>query len=89
MAQHDWEQDIRRVIARQAGCEPDRIGLHDDVEEILGLDSLDRLDVLAAVEDELGVLISDDRFSEVRTLDDVLRSLTQNTPAARQHGKAA
>ena len=78
------EQDIRIAIAAQARCEPDRIGLHDDFEEDLGLDSLDRLDVLAAVDDELGVRLPEDRFAEIRSLDDVLKAV-----ARRPRGIAA
>jgi acyl carrier protein len=69
------EQEIRTVIAAKARRDPERIGLHDHFEEDLGLDSLDRLDVLAAVEDELGVQISDDQFSEIRNLDGLLKAL--------------
>lgn len=75
MTRPSLEQDIRIAIAAQARCDPERIGLHDDFEEDLGLDSLDRLDVLAAVEDELGLRIPDDLFSEIRSLDGVLRAL--------------
>ena len=69
------EQEIRSVIAANTRCDPKCIGLNDDFEEVLGLDSLDRLDVLAAVEDELGVRIPDDQFSEIRNLDDLLKAL--------------
>jgi acyl carrier protein len=75
MTRPSLEQDIRIAIAAQARCDPERIGLHDDFEEDLGLDSLDRLDVLAAVEDELGLRIPDDLFSEIRSLDGVLQAL--------------
>ena len=72
-------EDIRIAIAAQVRCDPERIGRHDDFEEDLGLDSLDRLDVLAAVEDELRVRIPDDLFSEIRSLDGVLRALDGRT----------
>ena len=75
MTRPSLEQDIRIAIAAQAGCDPEQIGLHDDFEEDLGLDSLDRLDVLAAVEDDLGMQIPDDLFSQIRCLDDVLKAL--------------
>ena len=75
MTRPSLEQDIRIVVAAATRRDPERIGLHDDFEEDLGLDSLDRLDVLAAVEDELGLRIPDDLFSEIRSLDGVLQAL--------------
>jgi len=75
MTRLSLEQEIRIAIAAQVRRDPESIGRHDDFEEDLGLDSLDRLDVLAAVEDELRVRIPDDLFSEIRSLDGVLRAL--------------
>ncbi len=75
MTRTSMEQEILSVIAANTRCDPSCIGLNDDFEEVLGLDSLDRLDVLAAVEDELGVQIPDDQFSEIRNLDDLLKAL--------------
>jgi acyl carrier protein len=69
------EQEIRRIVAANARYSPERIGLHDDFEEDLGLDSLDRLDLLAEVEDELGVRIPEDQFSTIRSLDGLLKAL--------------
>ncbi len=69
------EQEIRRIVAANARYNPERIGLYDDFEEDLGLDSLDRLDLLAEVEDELGVRIPEDQFSTIRSLDGLLKAL--------------
>ena len=41
----------------------------------LGLDSLDRLDLLADVEDTFGVRISEDQLSLVRNLDGLLKAM--------------
>ena len=67
------EHEVRTIVAAKAARDPTRIGPYEDFEEDLGLDSLDRLDLLAEVEDELGIRISEDEISEVRNLDDLLR----------------
>ncbi len=67
------EHEVRTIVAAKAARDPTRIGPYEDFEEDLGLDSLDRLDVLAEVEDELGIRISEDEISEVRNLDDLLK----------------
>ena len=69
------EQEIRRIVATKAARDPAGIGRHHDFEEDLGLDSLDRLDLLAEVEDELGVRISEDQLSLVRNLDGLLKAM--------------
>ena len=68
MRQTGTERLIRSIVAAKAARDPARIGRHDDFEEDLGLDSLHRLDVLAEVEDELGVRIPEARLSGVRDL---------------------
>ena len=68
MRQSDTERAARRIVAAKAARDPQHIGRHDDFEEDLGLDSLHRLDVLAEVEDELGVRIPEQRLSDVRDL---------------------
>lgn len=69
------EQEIRGIVAAKAARNPARIGLTDDFEEDLGLDSLDRLDLLAEVEDEFGVRISENQLSTVRNLDGLLKAV--------------
>jgi acyl carrier protein len=69
------EQEIRIIVAAKAARDPAGIGRHEDFEEDLGLDSLDRLDLLAEVEDELGLRLAEDQLSDLRTLDDVLRAM--------------
>ncbi len=69
------EQEIRRIVATKAARDPACIGRHDDFEEDLGLDSLDRLDLLADVEDTFGVRISEDQLSAVRNLDGLLKAM--------------
>ena len=75
MTSTTMEQNIRRIVAAKAQFDPERIGRHDNFEEDLGLDSLDRLDLLAEVEDELGVRISEDQVSAIRNLDGVLKAI--------------
>lgn len=68
------EQDIRIIVAAKASRDPANIGAYADFAEDLGLDSLDRLDLLAEVEDELGIRMTEDQVSEVRNLDALLRA---------------
>jgi len=75
MRQSDMERVIRGIVAAKAARDPVRIGRHEDFEEDLGLDSLHRLDVLAEVEDELGLRIPEERLAEVRDLESLLAAV--------------
>ena len=69
------ERVVRGIVAAKAAREPAGIGRHDDFEEDLGLDSLHRLDLLAEVEDALGVRIPEQRLYDVRDLDGLLAAV--------------
>jgi acyl carrier protein len=75
MKLESMEHEIRIIVAAKAARDPAEIGSYEDFEEDLGLDSLDRLDLLAEVEDELGIQISEDQVSEVRNLSDLLKAV--------------
>jgi acyl carrier protein len=75
MKLESMEREIRIIVAAKAARDPADIGPHEDFEEDLGLDSLDRLDLLAEVEDELGIRISEDQVSEVRNLSDLMKAV--------------
>ncbi len=68
MTERSWEKDLRTLLAEMSGLDTLRIGSDDDLEHKLGLDSLARLRLLAAVEKRFGIRIPDDRLGEIRTL---------------------
>jgi acyl carrier protein len=53
------------------------VGLDDDLTEVVALDSLASLDVLAAVEDHFGVRLPDDRLDELLTLRAILAAIEE------------
>jgi acyl carrier protein len=69
------EAEIRLIVAEAARREPAKLGPHEDFAEDLGLDSLDRLELLAAVEDHCGVHLSAWEISHATTLAGLLQVL--------------
>ena len=70
------EAELREILARQCRLDVDDVGLDDDLVRELGLDSLTALCMLAATEKRFGVRFPDERLAELRTLRQVLDSLT-------------
>lgn len=70
------EDALRETIAQFMFCKPEEIGATDDFSEDLGLDSIDRLDLLTEVELRHSAKFSDSQISSVSNLKamlDVLR----------------
>lgn len=76
-------QELRRLIA---GFSPRRdldIGPDDDFEDSLGLDSIDRLNLIAAVEQRYGLHIDDRRLGDVSNLSALMRVIEHDERGQR------
>ena len=71
--EHPSEAALRATIADFIGVRSDTIAASADFAEDLGLDSIDRLDLLATVEKRHGLELSDDEISSIGCLDDLLK----------------
>jgi len=58
---------VRTLIARQLNVDPETIREDTSFEE-LGVDSFDGLEIAFELEEEFGVLISNERVTEFRTI---------------------
>jgi acyl carrier protein len=77
----DVYEDIRKLVEVHLGdlCPPTGIGLDDNLWD-LGMDSMKSVAIVLAVEDKLGVELSDemmnrDNFSSVRRIADMVVAL--------------
>ncbi len=66
------EVEVRAIVAHAAGRPPDLLGLDEDFTDALGLDSIDRLGLLAAVEQRLDLTIADADISDVGNLRELI-----------------
>ena len=62
---------LAEMIARQMGISPEQIGADSSITEDLGADSLDIVEMLAALEDACGIYIPDEEAVNLRTVGDV------------------
>ena len=82
---HDVVERARHALARELKIPVERIADDTDLEKDLGLDSLDRLRMVCAVEDEFGIAIDDDTLPDDNRFQAVVEALlarAQQTPQA-------
>lgn len=73
---HISESTLRNTIAKFTYIDPKEIGVKSDFGDDLGLDSLDRLELLAEIEERHGVLLPDDQLTNIWSLGDLVKALS-------------
>ncbi len=69
------EASVRATVAKFIGQDLGRVSETADFSEDLGLDSLDRLELMAAVEKAHDVYLSDEELSSISNLRELIRAL--------------
>ena len=76
------EASIRMTVAQFIGQDLGQVSETADFSEDLGMDSLDRLELMAALEKEYDVTLSDEELSSVSNMRELIRALAA-APAGR------
>jgi long-chain acyl-CoA synthetase len=77
---------LSELIARVAGRPPIRLREDSSLDSDLGLSSLDRVELIGALEDRYQLDLSEARFTAVKTVGDLERMLRgETTPSAAYH----
>ena len=71
-------EKIKELLAKQPRIDIDAIADDSNIIEDLGADSLDVVEMLMAIEDDLGVIISDDDAVRLKTVRDVADYIEAN-----------
>ena len=71
-------EKIKELLAKQLRIDIDTIADDSNIIEVLGADSLDVVEMLMAIEDDLGVIISDDDAVRLKTVRDVADYIEAN-----------
>ena len=64
-------ETIRRILAEQLEIDPEKITEDTDIAADLGADSLDVVEMITTIEDEYGIIITDESVNEFKTVGDV------------------
>ena len=68
---------VRQAITDQAGYTHAEIADEKDLELDIGLDALDRVELVMAVEERFEICISEDESDGVRTVADLIATVTR------------
>ena len=71
-------EKIKELLAKQLRIDIDAIADDSNIIEDLGADSLDVVEMLMAIKDDLGVIISDDDAVRLKTVRDVADYIEAN-----------
>ena len=71
-------EKVKKMIADQLAVSPDRITPETDIMKDLGADSIDVMELLMTMEDDLGLTIPDDKIQALKTVGDIVGYVEQN-----------
>lgn len=74
-------EKVRDIIVNNLSCDAERVTMDADLVEDLELDSLDAVDLNAALDEELGFCMSDEELKEIKTVGDIVRYLEAHVEA--------
>ena len=69
---NDTEERIYTVLLEHLGLEKKQLGLQKSLSEDLGVDSLDSLDLMAALNEEFSINIRAEDLEPVKTIQDLI-----------------
>lgn len=61
-------EKVKAILAEQFDVEEDKITAETDLQEDLGADSLDVVDLLMSIEDEFEVEVPDEEIENIKTV---------------------
>ncbi len=61
-------EKVKAILAEQFDVEEDKITVDTDLQEDLGADSLDVVDLLMSIEDEFEVEVPDEEIENIKTV---------------------
>ena len=72
-------EKVKAIIANELGLDPETITMESRLTEDLGADSLDAVEIIMALEEEIGKEIEDSNFQDIKTVGDIVRCVEELT----------
>ena len=74
-------EKLKGIIAEQLGVDEDEVTAEANIQEDLGADSLDIVDLITTIEDEFDLSIPDEAVEEIKTVGDIANYIEKNVEA--------
>ena len=71
-------EKVKAILAEQFDVEEDKVTADTDLQEDLGADLLDVVDLLMSIEDEFGVEVPDDEIENIKTVGSLVSYIEAN-----------
>jgi len=68
---------VSSIISEQLGVDKDKVKIDSDLTEELGMDSLDSVELVMALEEAYGIEIPDEDAEKIRKVSDILDYLAK------------
>ena len=78
MAKEEIFDKLKELVVDQLGVEDDEVTTEATIQEDLGADSLDLVDLVMAVEEEFDVKIADEDLEGIKTVGDIVDYIAEN-----------
>lgn len=65
-------EKVKNIIIDELGIKPELIKIDSNIQEDLGADSLDAVELIMSVEDEFEIEISDDAAMEIKVIKELV-----------------
>lgn len=72
-------EKVKAILAEQFDVEEDKITADTDLQENLGADSLDVVDLLMSIEDEFEVEVPDEEIENIKTVGSLVSYIEANS----------
>ena len=72
-------EKVKAILAEQFDVEEDKITAATDLQEDLGADSLDVVDLLMSIEDEFEVEVPDEEIENIKTVGALVNYIEANS----------
>lgn len=72
-------EKVKAILAEQFDVEEDKITADTDLQEDLGADSLDVVDLLMSIEDEFEVEVPDEEIENIKTVGSLVSYIESNS----------
>ena len=70
-------EKVKEIMVNTLGCDEDKITMEATIADDLGIDSLDAVELVMAIEEELGVKIPDEELGQMKTVKDIADCITK------------
>ena len=71
-------EKLKDIIAEQLSVEADEVNMDSNIQDDLGADSLDVVDLITTIEDEFDISIPDEAVEEIKTVGDIVAYIEKN-----------